>query len=173
MDTHLKYISKEYEQDCDDRGVYPISEQDCQIITELIDILRLNNNNQLAQILSRWKDDSDNQILDQLLEYQHDQDVNEEGDDNRQNTAADFVTIQKDCFRVAHIHNIRTKEYYDNESNRIKYLIVVNDTQSGEVRGAIIINTDIIYSFNSEGVRNEYLKDIRKRLVKYKKIKFI
>lgn len=62
-ECHLYYVNAH------DGKIRPISEVDCEIIEQIVSILKTKNQSELAKILDKWKDDSDVKILDQLYQY--------------------------------------------------------------------------------------------------------
>jgi len=67
MNPHLRYSAAEYDQRPDRRGVNPISSIDAEIITAIMLICDKQKLGKLSQVLSKWKDISDNKVLDELI----------------------------------------------------------------------------------------------------------
>lgn len=174
MKSHLSYISAEYDQQSDSRGVHPISLHDCKVITLLIGILKNKDEHQLATILELWKDVSDDDVMKSLTSYSKgvvelpEMDHPFDEDDDRYSIS--FIEVRGNIFIASKIYSIHSIDGYDNIESKPCYDLVIN---KGPIPAKEEWYTDtVVRSYTREG-REELLKDIKQKLVKTFLCKFI
>jgi hypothetical protein len=70
MKKHLKQASEFYKEFFSkEQTIYPISEIDCEIICEIIELFKKCNYSDIATIIDKWKHSKDIEVRDALLEF--------------------------------------------------------------------------------------------------------
>lgn len=162
MRSHLKYTSEDYLQEADMRGVRPISYLDAQIIDIAISILD-SEENPLADILERWKNDGDEKILDRIDSYRSTGSVPEvqveETEDGFE--LAIFVDVKNFTFNIRQLINMSTADEYGDD--RMIYYLVIN-------KGPLPANSawyeDTKISYYSKIERDRAVEELRDKLKK-------
>ena len=166
MKKHLKQCAENYVGERSEEGIRPISLIDAEIITEVRDILKVKGESRIVEILDRWKDHDDGDVLDSLIDYGNTLDP-ETGEDNEQrgkggsNYTIDYITIQEFTIKVSHLHSIKPIEKYDNGP---KFGIIINESHWEA-------NNELFYG--SEDLRDQAVEDIKERLHNFSNVRFL
>lgn len=175
MKGHLKYVASEYVQEADGRGIRPISSVDCEIITQVINILYREGNQQLASILDRWKDVDDNKILNSIISYSENGEEQEMlfDDQDRDGFTQDFISIRDVTIEARDIFSIKCIEGYDEELCGMVYYIVINDVNESltSIRGASSVN--LILKYASSNQRDEEVALLKTKLKNFRNCRFL
>jgi formate dehydrogenase maturation protein FdhE len=172
MKGHLTYAAAEYAQDSDSRGVRPISSVDGQIITELIELLQVKGQGDIAKVLDRWKAIDDQEILDHIVDLSKgelsalDSEILEFKD-----TKVAFIQIKNHIFEAHQLFSIETKSSYKN--GRSLYCLIINgvDENMTSIRG--VKKTNVIVEYYSEKQLNNEVESIKKKLTEYSNCVFL
>jgi len=175
--SHLDYIANEYDQSSDERGVFPISKSDVDIIYKIISRLQLTDP-QLANILTNWKLVSDKQLLSRINQLRDEViDDDELYDDEPTDNEKQSVPCNKDLIEIAgslydpnDFFCICKADVY---TNRQIFQIKINhiDDKITSIKGVKNINVTIDYY--SEQQRDRELDRLKQRLADYRSIRFL
>lgn len=184
MEGHLVYISSEYDQDSDPRGVHPISLIDCRIITELINVNDALGLDKLSNILNQWKARDDEEILEQLIALTDNIDEGNPDEGSKglleqilgslaEEIPDSYLEIQNEIIDVREIFRIKKSERYDVDSGRHMYDIIINplDEKITNIKGVKVI--DLTLSYANQDHRNKQLEMIKEKMTEVTKCKFI
>ena len=120
--------------------INPISEEDCEIVIELMQILKKNNIEDIFQIMNQYKELKDGEIRDTLMQWNIDHPFGTEKDvSNKQKEQVDkiveeeikayapFIQIGDLTLKIYDLHGFELYERIDKEDN-FKYGIKINPT---------------------------------------------
>lgn len=179
MDDHLKKISAGYSIDrFNELKLKPMSSIDSEIIDTVITIARRLGNEVLADILSRWKFDSDEFILEQLNEYLQSEDL--EGEMKKhggdfftkllESMKKSYITIGEEAIHTNKIFVLSKRESHD--GSRKLYSIVIND-EKYLPPGTSSWYCNIKQDFFTIEERDSAYSDIKQLLIKSTMCKFL
>ena len=144
--------------------ITPISDLDKKILLELDCALRIAGNLHLADIITKYKEIPDKEILHKLKEFiiEFDNlDISE--DDLRSPFIKKMIPIKEDYFDVKDIKNLSKLDEYNENISNYDYYIVLNKDNTGTFGG--LLNLQIKYQTEME--RNWEYGILIQKLKKY------
>lgn len=174
MLPHLVYISKEYDQIVK-LGIHPISEIDCEIITELINLAMSKGDDKLVSILSKWKALTDQKILDKIIEYQNETEDPQHNFDSlevgkKEGLPFPYIEIQDTILAIYYIRSMNKVSRFDRKLNREIFSILINKSPMPQKFDFYV---DTLFDYNTEEERDSELASIKEKMIKYGYVIFI
>jgi len=165
MKRHLQYTSEDYIQEADGRGVRPISNIDCQIITKIIQVVK-QHDSQFADVLDQWKHRPDEDVLeliDSVIAGNLDpEQVQGEDQDFDEWISNIFIKIKNHTFKLMHIYSISTQDTY--ADGRPLYNLIINKGPL-PAKNAWYENT-VVKCYTKED-RDKTIKELEDKLKNY------
>lgn len=179
MHDHLKAASINYSIDrFNELKLKPISTVDTQIIDTLITIVERTGNETLSEILTRWKYDSDESVLDDLSMYLQSEELEGEMKSNGGDFLAkllesmkkSYINIGNESIHANKIFIISRREKHDGV--RTIYSIIIND-EKFLPPGTSSWYVSLEESFITKEDRDESYEAIKGLLIKNTMCKFL
>lgn len=120
MEEYLKNAYKNYSLEENEEGVNPISRDDAEIINNISKIIYRMGNGELYSIVSNWKNLSDREILDSLIDYLSDSDEIKGG------LVRKFILFSDSSLDIRFITDINKKDIFHPGKCEYEYLIILN-----------------------------------------------
>lgn len=172
MRTHLLDAAKEYNQQANEAGIRPISRTDCEIIEEIGNLLFAKGEIELAQIIRKWKDEDDRNVIDSLMLFGESLDP-ETGESEKQTgkksaVVVDFIKIDEYLLQAGMIVSLRPISKWL-EGNEVFGLLLNEGPLPSKSNW--FENTHIY--FKSEEKRDSELESIKTKLSAHRNVRFL
>ena len=151
MKKHLKECSQQYKEK--ENETNPVSKIDCEIIGEIVCALDKLGIEELKNIVDEWKNLSDNDVLDMLLQWNLDNGKIKQEKQENKNTK-DFIMFEGISLDVHYIKSISVSNVYNYQKGDFVYNIVLNQNVDSKTP---YNNLEIPYS-SKEKRDQEYVK---------------
>ena len=136
MNQYLESAIQRYPKDSEKNLLHPISKEDAEIFTEIIEIIKKSDLADIALILDSYKFAKDSEVLFQLKDWnaKHAADndnISEADTDIKKKFSGifkkDFIYFQNLRMNVACIQCYEKQDVYNFAKGAMDYLIVIND----------------------------------------------
>lgn len=160
MNVYLDSAVKRYELGMkEDFLITPISRIDAEITVEVIEILKKLGDTGSVEILKKFKNLKDEEIRDQLMQYNMDLSSKNLGDklqeEGRKGRKRNFINIQGIRMELGYIHSWQKKDRYNEVEKRMDFGVIINKVDADTDK--ILLESNIFIPFQYEINRNEYL----------------
>jgi len=166
---HLVYISGEYKQNPTDSETYPISELDCTIIMQFIAILKGAGLNREAALMSRWKQQPDEELNLDLQIFMESNEIPDfdqedpfgEGHPDSVIPQLKMIDIEGSWFVLSYISRIDKIDNWSDEAGDQVYGVVIN---KAPMPAKYNWYEDTIIEIGSERQRDDFLDELKKKM---------
>jgi len=154
MKKHFKKTTRLYFQE-EIRGINPISETDAAIFSEIIDAVRKIGRTDLHTILTQYKQSSDTDVLDSLIDWhKNNNTVDEVDEEGNKKKKIPWIVIGDHTLLTKHFRSIEKYEY--TQQGRRIYALWINKSE-GVIKNAY---SNLIIAFESQLERQGALEKI-------------
>lgn len=148
------------------QGIYPVSKIDGGIISKLTSILvELEVNQSIVECLQKWKSVPDEDTLGELEKISLDI---EQSEGNSLKNTKDFIDFGDFLVPISKINSISKDKYYCSITNKMFYTIVVNESET-----TYLTPNNMRITFDDWADRDNYLQDLKERLLSFTNIRFL
>lgn len=173
MNKFLKSAVERYPKKEEERKIHPISNIDGEIITELIEIFKKHEINEVKGILDKYKYLSDEDIRDLLLEYNtnnpekpKDKDLEKlrekegSGNASSEQMLRELIDFDGEILELWSIKRITKERTYNYKENKLEYGICINKDLPEN-----FLLKDITIKYNEEEERDSRLDKLKKEIL--------
>mgnify|MGYP003661299551 CR=1 FL=1 len=163
MKRYLQSACDSYSQE-DKGGVFPVSKIDAEIIETIVSIARKLNNRPFTDVISKWKEDDDRVIVEELRAL--DEGLTESQQEGGHTT--NFVSIGDLILKVDTLASIEPVDDYDTTKNMVVYKLILNRDERSKI---VFANAEV--GFLSARARDEELERLRNTLEEFANVRFL
>lgn len=167
---YFKKTTRLYFQEKEGQAINPISKIDAEIITELTIALGKIGQSKLRLLLMQWKQSSDADLLESVIEFNLNKIAGLTGDPDEDKYRSKWVEIVDFTCKINDLISIEKDQMYCFDDSRMKYTIILNRCDEGT---KIPMHANKSFKFLSPKLRDQEFISLKTRLAEYNKIQFI
>jgi hypothetical protein len=161
--------------------ISPVAKSEVEIIKELREIFKKVNFHNIVSILDGYKDKADEEISNDLLEFNtnFESNVNENEEEPQEGRGTSggniftrvFIRILGGLYELSYIYSVDRENKYENEDNCYVYYIILNEIEDTGNRSLFYANKR--FKFYNEEERDDVYNRIDRNISSERNIKII